>query len=363
MDFLKKLDYKSFTTSQWIGISIGTIVLLYIAVSIASTALSGIAFPQVPSLPPMAVAPSMGYGGGNSYDSMQGSGASYSVASQPAADYAYGKGEPELSARNVAVTSPYPPSNGTTGSDAEAYEVTQYSAEIETRRLESACGAFDELKKRPDVIFENSNKYDRGCNFTFKVEHAKVDEVLAWLKAMNPKSLNDNTYTIKNQVEDFTSETDILTNKRASIDETMTKALSAYDEISRLATNSQNADALAKIIDSKIQLIERLTQQRIDINSQLDRLARSKAQELDRLDYTYFYVNVYENRYIDTKALGDSWKQAVRDFVQNFSRLLQELTIGLVLFLLSLVQWLIYGFIALLVAKYGWRFVRNFWNK
>jgi hypothetical protein len=109
-------------------------------------------------------------------------------------------------------------------------------------------------------------------------------------------------------------------------------------------------------------MIERLTQEKIRIDEQLDRLTRGKAEQLDRLEYTYFYVSVYENKYVDTKGLGDSWKQAVREFVYKLNQMLQDLTIGLVLFLLFIVQWLIYAVIALVIAKYGWRFVRAFWS-
>jgi hypothetical protein len=201
------------------------------------------------------------------------------------------------------------------------------------------------------------------CNYTFKVKHESVEEVLAWLKELNPREFSENTYTIKGQIDDFTNEAEVLNTKRASIDATLKSALNAYDEITRLATNTENADALAKIIDSKVQIIERLTQEKINIDTQLDRLSRAKAQQLDKLDYTYFYVNVYENKYLDLKQIGDSWKQAFREFVKDINGMAMELTLGLVLFLIFVMQWLVYGFIALVLAKYGWRFVKDFWNK
>jgi hypothetical protein len=273
---------------------------------------------------------------------------------------------PEFSYRNaLSASTIYPPqpSSSPIGDDAEEFEVTQYNANIETRKLASTCASFDELKKRDDVIFENANTSEHSCNYTFKVKHESVEQVLAWLKDLRPRELNENTYTVKNQIDDFTNETEVLQTKRASIDATLKTALNAYDEITRLATNTQNADALAKIIDSKVQIIERLTQEKINIDTQLDRLTRAKAEQLDKLDYTYFYVNVYENKYIDGEQIGDSWKQAVRQFFYDLNEMVQDLTIGLVLFLLWVVQWLIYGLIALVVAKYGWKFVRDFWNR
>lgn len=350
MDFLKKFDYRSLTNAQWVGIVVAGLIVLYIVLTIANSFLTGVSFPGVPGV--SQVAPTMGYATGGGF----GGKASFDNANSVSEELM-----PELSSRNAA--SVYPAPSSPVGDTAEDFEVTQYNANIETRRLRDTCGSFEELKKRTDVVFENANSSENSCSYTFKVKHASVEEVLAWLKKLNPRELNESTYTIKTQIDDFTKETEVLENKRNSIDATLKSAMSAYDEITRLATNTQNADALAKIIDSKIQMIERLTQEKININVQLDRLVRGKAEQLDRLDYTYFYVNVYENKFVDTKQLGDSWKQAVREFVQKLNQMLQDLTIGLVLFLLFIIQWLIYAVIVLMVAKYGWRFVRAFWNK
>jgi hypothetical protein len=143
----------------------------------------------------------------------------------------------------------------------------------------------------------------------------------------------------------------------------MAKALAAYDEISVIATRVQDASSLAKIIDSKINLIERLAQARININSQLDTISRSKAEQLDRLDYTYFHVNVSENKFIDGKNLKTSWELALKEFVRNTNQTLQDITINLVGLLLLVIQYLIYLLILLVVAKYGWKFAKRLWFK
>jgi hypothetical protein len=279
--------------------------------------------------------------------------------------YAVAPSMPELSARNVAqsraASMPYPMPGGVPGDNAEEFEVTQYNATIETRRIEETCGAITALKSRSDVIFENATASDRNCDFTFKVKHASVEEVLAKIKALNPKDISENSYTIKRQVDDYTKEIEVLEKKRASIDETLRSAISAYNEVTTLATRSQNAEALASIINSKISLIERLTQENININEQIDRYTRSKADQLDQLDYSYFYIHVYENKFLDGEQLVDSWKQALRDFVWNVNKVVQDLTLNLILLLAFVFQWILYAFIALIVAKYGWKFTKYFW--
>jgi hypothetical protein len=281
-------------------------------------------------------------------------------------DSAYSYGEkivsaimPQVSTRNAAPS--LPPSADTTGNTAEQFEITAYNASIETQHLDETCGDIQALKAREDVIFENANIKTHDCSFTFKVEHKSAEEILGIIKKLDPKELSENIYTIKSQVDDYTSESEILQKKRASIDETLSSAVNAYDEITRLATATQNADALAKIIDSKIGIIERLTQERIDINDQLDRLSRAKAEQLDGLDYTRFNVNVYENKFVDGQQLKDSWKAAIKDFVGNLNGIVQGITLNLVLLLLLIVQWLLYAVILLFVVKYGWRFGKYLW--
>jgi glutaredoxin 2 len=296
-----------------------------------------------------------------------GGGGMMKVASYDSSSYGesypgdVGYGAPTVSTRNALQI--LPPQQGSVGNDAENFEVTNYNASIETRKLDDTCKKVSALKQLDYVIFENSTNSDNSCNFTFKVVHEKSASVLDTIKGLNPKQLTENTYTIKQQVEDYTNGIEVLKKKRDSIDETLKTALSAYNEITQLATRTQNADALAQIINSKVAIIEKLTQEKININTQLDNLTRAKNIELDKLVYTYFSVNIYENKFVDLKSIYDSWKNSIRDFVWQTNRIIQELTINLVLFFLMIFQWLLYIVVLLVVAKHGWRFAKGYWNK
>lgn len=269
-----------------------------------------------------------------------------------------------LSMRNVATSPGMPVPNPTvTGDDAEEFEVTEYHAQIETRSLGSACGTIMALKAREDVIFENATEGEHNCYYRFKVKEGSVEEILSIIEAMDPDELDENTYTIKEIVNDYTSEIEILENKLAAIEKTLTDAVAAYDEITELATNSQDAASLAKIIDSKVDIIERLTQERININARLERLERSKAEQLDRLGYTYFNVSIAENKFVDFETISDSWKQAVQNFVRDFNNIIQNITINLITLFFLIIQYVIYLLIILFVAKYGWRAAKRLWQR
>lgn len=283
---------------------------------------------------------------------------------------AYGGGEVTLSTRNVMALkaedsiAPMPPiTSQTVGADAEDFEVTDYNATFESSNSDRTCAAFVDLKAKEYVIFENSNSYESGCSFSFKVEKTHVQEVLTWLKGMDPKYLTENSYTIKKQVDDFTSEEDILKKKLVEIDDTLQDATKAYADVTRIATQSNDAGSLAQIIQGRIQIIQQLSQERININDQLDRLSRAKEESLDHLDYTNFYVSVSENPYIDTDGIRDSWKQSVRDVVTVTNEAIQGVTINLIALAALVIQYALYALLLLLVAKFVWITAVRIWKR
>ncbi|MFZ5365148.1 MAG: hypothetical protein ACOZBH_03045 [Patescibacteria group bacterium] len=338
MDFFKKHNLTAANIFKIAGVAIVAIFLLVVAFRLIGTSIN-------------TVLKNRDYG----YDVYPQSSTGY--------DYKSGIGYPAmepigLSERNIA-----PVPSTTTGSDAEEYEVTEYYAMIETRELDKTCALITDLKAREDVIFESANEYDQGCNYIFKVKKDSVSQILDIINSTDPKELTESTYTIKNIIEDYTSEIDILEKKLESIDETLNKAMAAYDNITALATRVQDVETLAKIIDSKIAIIERLTQERINVNSQLDMISRSKAVQLDRLEYTYFHVNIIEDKFIDGENLKDAWKAAIKKFVNDINDVAQGVTVTLVTVLLRVVQIALYLLILLVIVKYSWKFIKYFWKK
>lgn len=285
-------------------------------------------------------------------------------APSPISDTYYGETKSVgLSARNVTGGTEPPVENTyTTGDESEAYEVKEYNATIETRNREKDCEAIRSLKAREDVIFENANEHDRGCSYVFKVKKEGVEEILGVVKGLDPKELTETSYTIKREVEDYTSEIQILENKLASLDKTLADAVLSYENITALATNAGNVDSLAKIIESKLTIIERLTSARIDASNQLERMNRAKAEALDRLHYTYFTVTVYENKFVDGKEISNSWKSAVQQFVRQTNGAVQDISIGLVSFMLMVVKIGLYFVIGLYAVRFAWMFAKRTWK-
>ena len=341
MEFLNKYNLKFLQILKIGGLAIlGIIVLVFLfrIVSSSFNALDG----RILSSPKAGFDKSMSWG----VESLKSN-----------ADYAI---SPQISARNINST---PRQESSTRNTAEDYEVTEYSSTIETRTLKNTCAQVSSLKAKSYVIFENSNQYDTGCNFYFKVEKNHQEEILGVIKGLDPKTLVENTRTIKKMIDDYTQEEDILKKKKQTVEDTLNNAINSYDEISRVATQARDAESLAKIIDSKIRIIERLSQERINISVQLDRLSRAKAEQLDRLSYTYFNVSIYENKYVNVDDLKDSWKMAVKKFVRDVNKIFQDISINLLAVILMIFQYALYILILIITAKYGWKIAKNIWNR
>jgi hypothetical protein len=280
-------------------------------------------------------------------------------ASAPAYDKAYSSAE--LSVRNAYGNDA---SAGSAGNANSAnFEVMQYNATVETRKLIQDCALVAGLKAKDYIIFQNSTIADRNCSFSFKVEKDKVEEALTVVKSLNPRDFTQNIESIKTQVEDFTSQEEILKNKQASIDDTLKNALAAYDEITDLARKTNNSDSLAKVIGSKIDILERLTNERLQVSASLENLSRQKAVQMDRLKYVNFYVYVYENKILDGQTLKDSWIASVKQFVNDVDQTLKDLSLGLIMILLSVLKYIIYLFLILFAVKLVWKFAKGIWKK
>lgn len=338
MEFLKRLDLSG---KQFLKL-IGLLVIFLIALAALSSFFFGI----------------FGSSTGLSGTSLQFAPAPNMVGESAMMDSDMG-----ISMRSTTESYPTPINGGyTPGDDSEEYEVKEYRASVETRNLEQDCGTVRELKSRTDIIFENASEDERTCSYIFKVEKNSVEAVLAVISDLNPKDINETSYTIKREVTDYMSEIQILENKLASLDKTLADAIASYDSISVTATNVGNVETLARIIDSKLNMIERLTNARIDASNQLDRINRAKNEALDRLAYTYFYINIYENKFVDGEELKDSWKNEVKLFVRNANSLVQDISIGLIAFLLNIAKFAIYFIILLLIARFGWLFALRVWK-
>ncbi len=359
-NFFKKIGkfFKTNKTAKIAGLAVLGLASIYLLINLPRVALP-ILPPAAPGYYPLSEYKSSGYE--NSYASSE----KYDISApslQMALPMEGGGGISGLfSTRNAASLA----DNGDSGAGgaAENYETAEYHINYESRDLKKNCAAVGGLKPRPEVIFENAVESDKYCRYSFKVRRDKAGEILDFLKGLDPKDVTENIYTIQERLEDYTGQIDILEKKLAVIDDTLNRANAAYDGVSEMATEQNDAETLSKVINNKINTIKQLTQERLNTVAQLEQLRRAKSLQADKLDYTYFNVYARDNSYVDWKNIKDSWQAAVKNAIGGLSRIAQSVSVNLAVFLLEILQYAIYGAVLLVAAKYFWKAAKAIWKK
>jgi hypothetical protein len=283
----------------------------------------------------------------------------YADAAHPGMGGGTGASMPHLSVRNML---PPPEGGGTPGVDAEAFEVNDHSATFRRTSIDSVCASVLALKKRPEVIFEYAEEAEKFCTFRFKVARTYSNSVLTTLSEMKPEEMGVRTETIKNQVVDYTQTLSILDTKLQSIEAALLEAQGAYEELAEFAVSAGDAETLANVINSKLALIDRLTQERLMVAAEIERMMRAKENELERIDFVFFSVTAYAEPVFDLESIADSWKRAVAELVGSLNSMAQAVTVGLIMFIMLVAQIALYAFLILIIVKFGIRFARKVWD-
>jgi len=247
-------------------------------------------------------------------------------------------------------------------SEAEDYEVRDYSTNYRPQDKTEICDGIAALKSDDEIIFENTSESDSSCNYRFKVLREREDEILAILKNYSPDDVNINVYTIQRTIQDNESRVDILKAQLTEKEAALTEAQESYTELQALATRQRDIESLTKLIDLKITTIDRLAQEKIQLNEQLDQMASEQARQLERIKYTSFNVSVWEDKIINSKQIIESWKNELKNVVSSINEVLQGLTVGLVPVILYTVLAVVYFLLAVLVLRGVWGMVKKIWS-
>lgn len=260
----------------------------------------------------------------------------------------------------LGIIPPIEPEEGIDG-DAEAYEVEDYSANFRPNDKTEICATVSDLKADEEIVFESANESDRSCSYRFRVPRERADEVVALLEELDPEDLSVSVYTIQRTIQDNESRVDILKAKLAEKEAALTEAQVSYDELTEMATRARDVENLTKLIDLKINTIDRLADERLNLTRELDQMAAEQQRQLTRIATTGFSVSVYEDRIVDWGDLGDEWERAVQQFVADVNGLLQAVSIGLLTWLLRAGLAVVYLLVLVGLARLVWSAGKRVW--
>lgn len=250
--------------------------------------------------------------------------------------------------------------------DSESYEALSYQTLFKVGDLDTLCNTLETWKPLPYVVFESAVRNELRCTYRFKVERAHVAGIVTEIENLDPDEFSARTETMKKQVVEYEGQLAILLRKQELLETTLTDAVIAYDELRDLATSVEDVESLTKIIDSKLNAIERLTRERVTLSQQIDAIARRSAELADTIEYVYFFVDAQKYQVVDIASIKNSWVREMRMGVTNVNDTLQELTLGVLVLLLNLLRITIQVGIVLVVVvvvgKFAWQNTRRFWN-
>tara|TARA_B100000745_G_scaffold79005_2_gene48480 strand:+ start:13496 stop:14638 length:1143 start_codon:yes stop_codon:yes gene_type:complete len=252
------------------------------------------------------------------------------------------------------------------GPDAEEYERRSYSARYETRKFEETCTAINNLKPLDYVVFDNSSKSERWCNYTFRVEVEYEDEIVAKLQALDPRDFDINTSSVERGIKYADSELEMQRRRLESTQQTLAQAEASFNSLIARATREGDTATLSEVINNKIATIERLNQQILDTQERIDRLSKGRGEQIEQVEYAHFNVSVSKVMFLDGELFADEWRQRVQELFVEINAALLALTVGLVSFLLAAIQFVIFAALTIVglavFAKIAWVFIKKIWH-
>jgi len=255
----------------------------------------------------------------------------------------------------------YSDSGGTRLYNEANYEARSYDVRYRVRDLDMLCNQIEQFKPLPHVVFEQQMRNEHTCYYHFKVTQGYASATVSWLLARDPDDLTASTDVVKKQLVRYSSQMDILLQKQEVIEQTLQDTLSAYGELIDLATRANDIESLTKVVDSKLAMVQKLSQQRLTLAQQIGVLTRQQADLQDRVDFVSFAVRVEQYDILDLVSLKNSWMNELRAFVVTINSTLQRFTLHLIENLFALALLLVYAVILLVLVKHGWREVKRFW--
>ncbi len=276
---------------------------------------------------------------------------------------AWGKSVSDVAVRSTVPSMPIAFRNEwASGADAENYNVDTYNALIRTTRLDRLCDALASWRQYDYVIFESSEQGQHDCNFRFKVPQSDAQGIVHALEELKPVAFTSTSQTIKQQLRDDENELAVLTDELNAVRDTLLDADAQYKELMRIATQSENPDTIAQAVQNRINQIQNLSEQARAISAQIASVQANKADNQDQIRYAFFTVHVRDYNIVDTVALRDAWVTQMQRFVLQVNDILAGITLGMLGFLLRVVEIGFYLGIILILAKVGYQLIRKLWS-
>ena len=259
---------------------------------------------------------------------------------------------------------PYPTPTPPGGyiANLETYETTDYTISVQTRDFDDACGTLRTLKTDDRFEFRQLQENLNSCTGQFFAKEEHVNSVLETFGQFNTVEVTRATESVTSYRSELESQADILRQQLESVDRTLKAAEIQYDEITEFARANKDAATLSVTIREKLQMVESLTQQKIQLTNSLAQTQKQAGELEQRLGLVQFNVTITRLSPIYLNETERAWEMAWKRFNDQMTTLSIALTAGLGTFVLVVGQYLIYLLILLLLARGLWKVALRIWK-
>ena len=243
------------------------------------------------------------------------------------------------------------------------YEMRRYNSLIKSSKIIDDCKSFSELKEKDYIIFENSNFYEKRCNFRFKALKDNELDVVAFIEDFSPDYINLNISNIVKEINNYDSRLDSLNSRLEAVEDTLLKSRKAYDDIALLATKEKDVETLAKVIDNKLNLIDKMNNKKLNLLDEISRYNKYKNDSLEKVDYVHFDVSITKDVLLDTKELKEGWRESFSQWLGDLNSIVKSLTLYLLFYIVKFIQYAIYFLLLVGGVKFVYRFAKCLWKR
>lgn len=244
----------------------------------------------------------------------------------------------------------------------EGPSVDTYAASIRTNKSDRLCDALASWREHDYITFLSVERNPHDCTFIFKTSHNDAPGIVRALQELNPVAFSSRMQSVPQAQYDTKEQELVLADQLASLRDTLADTDAQYKELMRAAGESGDADAIADAIQNRTEQVQRLSAQALDVSSQLAALAQQHAGTTSEEQDAFFTVYVRDRNIIDVSELCDMWAKHMQRFVVTVNDIIAGVTIGMLSFLLRIVEIGFYIGVILVVAKIGYQLVKKLWS-
>jgi hypothetical protein len=264
-----------------------------------------------------------------------------------------------------AESSYYPPqpSPDSYTSGLENYETTEYSVTARTKQFDEMCGVLSALKEDSQIHFKYLNTSTNNCRATLYASDAEAERVIDTLTVFAGVEITRNIESVTRHRQQIQSQTSILKQQLSSIQSSLTAAEIQFDEIADFARENKDAATLSEAISQKLNNVNTLTQQKINLTARLNQIYQQAADLEERINVVQFNVSINRSNPIYVGQESQKWEQAWKTLRDTYTATLIGLSAFFGIFLLWTMRLAIYLLVVIVVLRGFWKFTKFLLSK